>query len=111
MCLVQLSKYGKYCLIRKVAQNTSEYGNVSRIRLLFNNLAAGASIHPKLVTTFVQFVHYQQLILEHYKMFHNSHHITAIVSVSNIFGLHPHFWLCLQYFCFGAGNGEFGLSL
>jgi hypothetical protein len=41
--LVQLSKSGKYASGKKVAQNTSEYCNIARHILQFNNLALGAS--------------------------------------------------------------------
>ena len=43
MYLVQLSKSGKYASGKKVAQNTSEYCNLARNILHFNNLALGAS--------------------------------------------------------------------
>jgi hypothetical protein len=42
MYLVHLSKSGKYASGKKAAQNTSEYYNVARNILHFNNLALGA---------------------------------------------------------------------
>jgi hypothetical protein len=46
--LVQLSKSGKYASGKKVAQNTSEYCNVARNILQFNNLALGAVTLPRI---------------------------------------------------------------
>jgi hypothetical protein len=43
MYLVQLSKSGKYASGKKVAQNTTEYCNVTRNMLQFNKLVLGAS--------------------------------------------------------------------
>ena len=43
MCLVQLSKSGKYASGKKVAQNTSEYCNFAINTLQLNNLALVAS--------------------------------------------------------------------